>query len=166
MKRITTVLAGSTLLLLALSGCGSGNTATKVQQKTATITFSTVSSAHTAPLAIIQLSAKLPAGTSISDVTTALVGRNDTGKLLGSPLYSPSTQTITFSVTSTSEPIRFGTFAVLKCDITPGYTLDQSSFTSFNTPFPDLVLNSGPFNGNTVDLKPEIPVTLSVSFGY
>jgi hypothetical protein len=163
MKLITTIFAGISLFVLALSGCGSGGNTSKLQQKTATVTFSTVSSAHIDPLQGIQISAKLPAGATITDVSTALVAR--TGSLLGSPYYSPSTQIISFIVTSIPVPIKFGTFAVLKCDITPGFSLDQSSFESINTPFPDLQMVSGNI-APTEDLTKKIPVTLSVSFGY
>jgi hypothetical protein len=161
MKRIATLLAGTSLSLLTLSGCGTEAVSTK-QQKTATITFSTISSAHSAPLQVIQMSAKLPSGVSFNSLKIS----NDYGGQLGNPQYSAATQKVTFMVTSPIKPIMFGTFAVLKCDIAPGFNLDQSSFEAINTPLSDLVLKSGAYNGQTVDLLPEISVKLSVTFGY
>lgn len=164
MKRLATMLASTFVILQVLSGCGSGGTSSKLQQKTATITFSTVSSAHNDPLLGIQLSAKLPEGVSFDNITTALTGHNDAGMLvMGS--YSALTRTITFMAVSPSAPIRLGKFAELKCDVSPGYTLSQSSFEAINTPFPDLQMDSGKVTP-TENLTTKIPVTLSVSFGY
>lgn len=165
MRRIALMLAGSSVLFLGLAGCGNGGGSAPQlqQQKTATITFSTVSSFHPAPLRIIQLSARLPEGVSFKNITTALTGHNDTGSLLGSS-YSPATRTLSFIVASPSEPIRFGRFAELLFDISPGFTLSQSSFEAVNNPFPFRELNSGNFNGQTIDLTPYIDVKISVSF--
>ena len=165
MKQIVQVLAVSSVFLLGLAGCGSGSGSTsKLQQKTATITFSTVSSAHTDPLLGIQLSAKLPVGVSFNNITTALTAHNDTGKLLAAA-YSVSTRTLTFAVGNPSVPIRFGSFAELKCDVLPGYSFDKSSFEAINTPFPDVQMVSG-IAPVTEDLTTKILVKLSVSFGY
>jgi hypothetical protein len=158
MKRIATLLAGTSLLLLILSGCGTEAASSK-QQKTAIVTFRTISSAHSAPLEIIQMSAKLPPGVSFN----SLKGSNQTGTLLGNPKYSATTQKVTFIIASSTDPIRFGTFAILNCDIAPGFNLDQSNFETINTPSSDLLM-SGVFNGQTVDLQPEIKVKLSVTF--
>lgn len=163
MKNIILLIAGSSIILFGLSGCGSGGSSSR-QQKTATVTFSTVSSAHSAPLLGIQLSAKLPEGISFSNITTALTGHNDTGQLLGGS-YNSSNRTITFAVANPATPIRFGTFAELKCDVANGFSLDQSSFESINTPFPDVQMDSG-IAATTEDLTTKIPVRLSVTFSY
>jgi hypothetical protein len=164
MKKNTLLIVCSSLLFLGLTACGSGGSTSPKQQKTATLTFNTVSSAHSAALLGIQLSAKLPAGVSFSDITTALTGHNDTGQLLGGS-YDASNRTITFAVANPSTPIRFGTFAQLKCDVATGFSLDQLSFETINTPFPDKQMTGKDSAGNTVDLS-QIPVTLSVTFGY
>lgn len=164
MKKFILFIAGSTVMLFGLVGCGNGGGSSSRQQKTATVTFSTVSSAHSEPLLGIQLSAKLPAGVSFNNITTALTGHNDTGQLLGGS-YNASNRTITFSVANPVSPIRFGTFAELKCDVASGVTLEQSSFETINTPFPDKQMTGKDSNGNTVDLS-QIPVKLSVTFGY
>ena len=163
MKRIALMIAGLSVFLFALPGCGSGGGASTPQQKTATIVFSTVSSAHTAPLQGIQLTTRLPNGASVSDITTALVGRNDTGQLVF-PTYSPNPPVVSFIIQPTgSSPIKFGQFAELTCVIASGVTLNQSSFTIAKS---DLQMTGTDPNGTTVDLVPQIPVSLSVSFGY
>ncbi|GAC1466712.1 MAG: hypothetical protein PVSMB11_02240 [Desulfuromonadaceae bacterium] len=163
MKRIALMLAGSSVLLQVLSGCGSGGGGTtRLQQKTATITFSTVSSAHTAPLQGIQLTTRLPAGASVSDISTALIGRNDTGQI-GQRTYTPNPPVVSFIVSSISAPIKFGTFTELTCDIAPGSTLDQSSFSVAKS---DIQMTGKDSSGTTVNLVDQIMVKISVSFGY
>ena len=148
---------------LSLTACGGGASQPQ-QQKTAVITFSTVSSAHTSPLMGIQLTAKLPPGATISNLATALSGHNDIGQVVPGT-YSAANQTVTLAVipTSGATSIKFGTFADLTCDVTPGVTLTQDSFTSLNTPFPDLQVTG--LNG--VDLSQQIPVKIEkVTFGF
>jgi hypothetical protein len=162
MNRIALMLASSSLLFLVMTGCGGGGGTTGVlQQKTATITFSTVSSAHTAPLQGIQVTTRLPAGANVTNLSTALIGRNDTGQVVPGLLSLP---VVTFSVQQTGTgPIKFGPFAALTCDIATGFTLDQSSFSILSG---DLQMTGKDASGNTVDLVPQIPVKLSVSFGF
>jgi hypothetical protein len=153
------------VFIMGVAGCGSGsgNGSAPKQQKTATITFSTVSSAHSAPLEGIQIASKLPSGASISNISTALTGHNDAG-LVGLKYYTLNPSIVSFIVQPTgTEPIKFGTFAELKCDIAPGVTLDQSSFSVSNA---DIQMTGKDQTGTTVDLVNQIPVTLSVSFGY
>lgn len=165
MKPIELMGVCVSVCILGLAGCGSSdNTASKQQQKTATITFSTVSSAHTDPLLGLQLAAKLPEGVSFKNITTALTGHNDTGQLMGGS-YSASTRTVTLVVASPTTPLRFGTFAELKCDVASGVSLDQSSFETINSPFPDVQMDSGNVTA-TEDLTKKIPVKLTVTFGY
>jgi hypothetical protein len=161
MKRIALILVCSSVSFLGLVGCGSGGGSTSRPQKTAIITFSTVSSAHTAPLEGIQLKITLPAGAGVSNISTALVGRNDTGQLV-LPNYNPPV--VSFGVFPTgTAPIKFGTFAELKCDVAAGFTLDQSSFSIVNA---DIQMTGKDSSGSTVDLVSQIPAKLSISFGY
>jgi len=162
MKRTALIPAGLSLFFLVLTGCGGGGGSTTVrQQKTATITFSTVSSAHKAPLQGIQVTTKLPAGATVSNINNALRGVNDTG-LLAQSVYNPPA--VSFIMRSNSAaPIKFGPFAELTCDIAPGFTLDQSSFSILSG---DLQMTGKDAGGNTVDLVPQIPVKLAVTFGF
>jgi hypothetical protein len=167
----------ASILPIALAACGGGGggggvvtptpTPQPLQQKTATITFSTVASTPTAPLQGIQITAKLPAGATITDSATALTGQSSVSQVTALN-YSAANQTVTFGVLPATQNgiISFGPFAALKCDITPGVTLTENSFVSANTPFPDLQM-TGVINGNTVDLVhpvQQIPVTMSVTF--
>jgi hypothetical protein len=163
MNRIALMIASSSLSLMVLAGCGGGGGSTVQQQKTATIIFSTVSSAHTAPLQGIQITSRLPAGTSVSDISTALVGLNDTGQV-GQKLFTPNPPVASFIVQPTgTSPIRFGPFAKLTCEITPGITLAESSFTLLTS---DIQMTGKDASGSTVDLVPQIPVKLTVTFGF
>jgi len=165
MNRIAPTLASSFLFILVLTGCGGGGGSTSVrQQKSGTITFSTISSAHTAPLQGIQVTTRLPAGASVSNIETALVGRNDNA--IVQRVYTPNPPVVSFIVqsTSTAAPIKFGPFAELTCDIATGFTLDQNSFSILSG---DLQMTGKDANGNTVDLVTQLPpVKLSVSFGF
>lgn len=156
----------SLLVLWGLAGCGGGGgggSSTPKQQKTATIVFSTVSSAHTAPLEGIQLTTRLPDGATVPDIATALVGRNDTGQI-GGKVYTPNPPVVSFIVSQVSaSPIRFGPFAQLVCEVTPGFTLNTGSFTVAPG---DLQMTGKDSNGTTVSLVSQIPVTLSVTFGF
>jgi hypothetical protein len=161
MKRTALMPASLSLFILVLTGCGGGGGTTTVrQQKTATIVFSTVSSTHTAPLQGIQVATSLPPGASVTKITDALRGVNDTGTLALSA-YTPPV--VSFIVQSnTAAPIKFGPFAELTCDIAPGFTLDQNSFS-----VSDLQMTGKDAGGNTVPLVPQLgPVKLSVTFGF
>lgn len=165
MMRIVLILAGLSVAFLGLAGCGSdGGSTTRLQQKTATITFSTVSSAHTAPLEGIQLKTYLPAGATISDISSALTGTNDTGQVV-LPNYLSTPPTASFSVLQTGPlPIKFGPFAKLKCDVASGITLDQGSFAVLISDIQ--MTGKDAASGSTVYLENQIPVTLTVTFGY
>jgi hypothetical protein len=163
MRHITLKRACLLLLLSGLfAGCGSGGSASSNrQQKTATVIFSTYSSPHSAPLEGIQITAKLPAGASVPDISTALIGRNDTGNV-GQKFYNANPPTVSFIVMPTSAvPIKFGSFAELKCTIAPGTTLDQSSFSLASS---DIQMFGNNSSGSSVDLASQIPVKLSVTF--
>ena len=162
MRRMTMFFASSAICLLGFAGCGGGGgSAPAPPQKTATITFSTVSGAHTAPLEGIQLTTTLPAGARIfKNITSALKGQNDTGQIGGRLYVHPN---VSFVVTPTdlTIPIKFGTFARLTCDVEPGFTLSQNSFS-----VSDIQMTGTDASGNSVNLVPQIPVMLSVSFGF
>ena len=159
MNRIALIIASSSLSLLVLSGCGGGGGSSVQQQKTATITFSTVSSPHTAPLQGIQITERLPTGASVSNLSTALVGLNNTGQVVPGLLAPPD---FTFGVQPTATgPIKFGPFAKLTCQVAPGVTLTEGSFSII-----DKQLTGKDASGTTVDLVPQIPVKLSVTFGF
>jgi hypothetical protein len=161
MNRFALMIASSSLFILVLAGCGGGGSTPMQQQKTAIIAFSTVSSAHTAPLQGIQITARLPAGASISNLSTALVGLNGTGQAVPGLLHLPLA---TFSVVPTgASPIKFGPFAKLTCDVATGTTLDPGSFTLLNS---DIQMTGKDASGSTVDLVPQIPVKLTVTFGF
>ena len=168
MRRIALMLAGSSVFFLGLTGCGNGGgSAPKLQQKTAIITFSTVSGAHAAPLEGISVAMKLPAGTTITDMASAVTGHNSSGTVIPGK-YSPIENTVTFAVspailTPPSNFILFGDFATLTCIITPGVTLEQSSFS---VAVSDIQMTGKDPGGNSIGLEKQIPVRLSVSFGY
>ena len=170
MKRIATILAGFSVFLSILSGCGAGGGGggtTNLQQKTATVVFSTVSSAHTAPLQGIQIDVMLPSGTSITDIASAVTGLNSSGRVIPGS-YNPVTNIATFSVAQAnfappSNFIKFGDFASLKCNITPGVTLDQSSFSLATS---DIQMTGTDPGGTSINLVNQIPVKLSVTFGF
>jgi hypothetical protein len=160
MKLISSIFVCTVLCCLSLSGCGGSSSTTTQQQKTATIVFSTVSGAHVAPLQGIQVAMTLPAGVTATDVT----GHNS------SSWVSPgifSGNTASFAVTqSYFQPqldfITFGDFATLKCNISNGVTLDQSSFSLAPG---DVQMTGKDGNGNTPNIT-TVPVKISVSFGY
>jgi hypothetical protein len=166
MKRISLILAGLSGIVAVFAGCGgSGGGSPAVQQKTATIVFSTVSSAHSAPLEGIQVTKlTLPVGTTVSNISTALVGRNNTGQIV-LPTYNAPV--LSFVVLPSSiingkfVPIKFGPFAELTCTVAAGTTLNQGSFTIAPG---DLQMTGEDSSGATISLQ--IPVSLSVSFGY
>lgn len=146
---------------VTLAACGSEATIRPVAYKTATLSFRTISSAHSAPLQGIQMTVKLPQGATVTDVTKAVTGR--TGQLdAGSLSYSTADNTVTFSVTDVSS-IKLGpAFADLKCDIDPAYSLDAGSFAAANKPsFPFLEM-TGVANGTSVNLVPEINIDMAV----
>jgi hypothetical protein len=162
-KTIVPMITVLVLLCSLLPGCGSSSTSANRQQKTAVVIFSTVSSAHNAPLQGIQLTTKLPSGATVADITTALSGVNDTG-LLGTRSYIPVPPTVSFIVQqSGTAPIKFGPFARLTCDVTPGSTLTESSFSVARS---DLQLTGKDPGGTTIDLVDQIPVKLGMTFGY
>ena len=172
-QTLSKILVAATMLL-GMSACGGGGGGSApsppppTQQKTATLAFSTISSAHTAPLQGIQLTVKLPAGVTIPNLATALTTPAENSIIPGT--YSAANQTASFSVLPidlANNPdafIKFGQFARLQCDVIPGTTLDQNSFVALNTPF-DLQM-FGFVQGTSVDLVPQIPVQLSVTFGF
>jgi hypothetical protein len=162
MNRFALMIASSSLFIIVLAGCGGGGGSTTIQQqKTAIIIFSTVSSAHTAPLQGIQITSRLPTGASVSNLSTALVGLNGAGRVVPGLLSLP---VATFSVVPTgASPIKFGPFAKLTCDVAPGTTLDPGSFTLLNS---DIQMTGKDASGSTVDLVPQIPVKLTVTFGF
>lgn len=159
------ILAGSTLFFLGLSGCGSEGGETKLQQKAAIITFSTVSGVYAAPLDGIQVTMRLPSGASIQsgNISNAIVGKNATGQV-GQMTYTDNPPVVAFIVNPTgTSPIAFGPFAELRCDVAPGSTFSQSSFSVATS---DIQMTGIDSNGSTVHLEGQIPVTLSVSFEY
>ena len=159
MNRIALMIACSSLSLLVLSGCGGGGSSSVQQQKTATITFSTVSSPHTAPLQGIQITERLPTGASVSNLSTALVGLNNTGQVVPGLLNLPI---VTFSVQQTgTSPIKFGPFAKLTCQVAPGVTLTEGSFSII-----DKQLTGKDASGTSVDLALQIQVIPTVTFGF
>lgn len=174
MKRRCAAKLLSAVLFLGLSACGGGGAggAGTPQQKsaapkTATIGFSTANSATTAPLQGIQITVKLPPGITIANLGTALSGDATIGQVIPGA-YSAADQTVTFAVAPAAQnnSINFGKFAELKCDVILGAVIDENSFVALNTPnFPDLQMY-GVVGGTSVDLVPQIPIKLSVSFGY
>lgn len=169
------LVAATMLLCLTACGGGGGGSAQPPQQKTAALTFSTISGAHTTPLQAIQLKVKLPDGVTIPDLATALT--TPSGNNITPGVYSAANQTASFIVTPAdiinSPVIKFGQFAKLQCDVIPGTTLDQNNFVTLNTPFPELLM-SGLINGTTDFINIYDPITnptgikveLSVTFGY
>lgn len=156
-------------LVLGLTACGGGGgsgASLTPQEKTATLIFSTTSSAHSASLQGIQITAKLPQGVSIPNLGTALTVDNSIGQIVPGA-YSAANQTVSFAVVPATQnnSIKFGVFAQLKCDVVTGNTLDQNSFTALNSPFTDLQM-TGVADGSTVDLVPQIPVKVAVTSGF
>jgi hypothetical protein len=164
MRPLVSLIAVITVTAFGLSGCGSDSGSVKQQQqKTATITFSTVSSAHTAPLEAIQLKLSLPAGTSVADISSDLIGTNNTGTI-AVPFYTTLPPAASFIVRQVgASPINFGSFARLTCNVAAGTTLDSHSFTLLAN---DILMTGKDANGSTVSLASQIPITLSVTFGY
>lgn len=147
----------TTALLAACGGGGGGGggvtTPPPAPATTATLTFKTISSAHSAPLGVIQMSVKLPSG------CTTLTGHSDIGSSLITPPRDPAVDN-TALISIIGAPIKFGTFAVLQCAITPDLT--ASSFTMLNQPtFPSLAM-TGISNGSTVNLTSEIKVDMAI----
>jgi hypothetical protein len=60
-------------------------------------------------------------------------------------------------------PIKFGPFAELVCTVTPGVTLNQNSFSVATS---DLQMTGTDPSGTTVNLVDQIPLQLTVTFGY
>jgi hypothetical protein len=166
MKKIKFIFVMSALALSACGGGGSssGSSAGTVPlpKTVATLSFTTISSAHSAPLQSIQMSVKLPQGVTIRSVT----GQDGFGSLVNDT-YSVVDSTESFSVISLlGTPLKFGTFAELKCNLATGSVLDANRFTSLNSPsFPVLKMSGvDAGTGNSVNLVPEIKVTMSVTF--
>jgi hypothetical protein len=167
-------LAGlSMMLILHLAGCGGGSGGggdAPLAQKTATITFGVMSTATLGgvPINGINVTVQLPAGATVSgtgEISDAkiLAGMNG-ATLLAPGNYVPSLNQVTFNVTSVPG-IAWGDFARLTCNVTPGTTLTEGSFTAANTPLPAFKA-VGYEAGNTVDLTGKTKPALKVTFGF
>ncbi len=156
------------LLLLGLTACGGATGTPDVPvQKTAKLTFSTVSTGGvepSAPLGAIQLTVQLPIGVTVTKETCTLSGHNDAGQLQYDPAsaFSANNNTVTFAVlTTSSAPIKTGTFADLTCDISISYTLAEFAAATI---IKDKQLE-GFATGVPVDLTGQIDLGTAVTFG-
>lgn len=181
MKKILLAISAIMTIGSAVAGCGSGTP--EAQQKTATITFSAMSTASL-PTAIsgVEISAKLPAGVSVflqpgsanQIGGSALASVKPNGFILGS--YSSSIRQVTIAVADNAQPPKglgfgnIGDFATLECTFSPSLTLTENSFLGINQTFPDFKATgvfknmSGTRIIGTVDLtnklKPSMKVTI------
>lgn len=173
MKKSALVGMLSMMLILPLAGCGGGGGGggdTPLAQKTATVTFGVMSTVTlgSVPITGIHVTVQLPAGATFSSPgeisdTKILAGMNGAA-LLAPGNYASSLNQVTFDVTNMSG-ITWGDFARLTCDVTPGTTLTEGTFTAANTPFPAFKA-VGYDAGNTVDLTGKIRPVLKVTFGF
>jgi hypothetical protein len=164
MKSIKLFFVLLTAVTVAACGSGSGTTTSPLPHTTATMSFSAsaTGSAPTAPLQGIEMTVRLPQGTSIADATTAVVGKG--GHVPQNIIYSAPDNTITFSLIDAE--IKLGeTFVDVTCTIIPGATLTAASFSAVNSPLPFLnMVGVNPATGTTVDLVPQINIAMAVTF--
>ena len=158
------------LVLLCFQACGGGGSGQlqAQQQKTAVISFSTVSLDATAPIRGIVLEAVLPSGISVA--TKAGSNEIESGVLQGmngyayTGTYSATGRKIILASPSISPSnIPLGVFATLTCTVNSGYTLTESQFSSI---VPVDFQVTGP---SGIDLTAAAqPVTLKTTaqFGY
>lgn len=174
MKR--SIVRGLLLLtaLVTLAGCGGGGSGAAVtgQQKTATVSFAILGN-YTSPITGVSIAARLPEGVTVAlDGTTHNLQQPglSSGKGLVFGSYSASLRQVEIGLVNLSQNIGYGTFATLKCDVAPGYTLSAQDFRALNTPFPGFkAVASDPNLGVvTTDnvLNGRITPSLEVSFGY
>jgi hypothetical protein len=151
----------ATLFIVALfSGCGGGNGAVNLPQKSAEVTFGTTSSDPAVQIKGIFLVTTLPAGASVatepgSNQISAASLKGVGVQVFGS--YSAAIRKV--KIGTLNGTIALGPYARLTCDISPGITLQESAFTSI-VPLDFQPTGQGGINLTTV--KP----TTAVTFGY
>jgi len=172
-------------LLAALAGCGSDNT--PVATKTATLTFTNVSTSRlTVPINGIQVVAKLPPGVIIPTdpanpskiaASALTAGSAVTSSLAANEIlifgsYSASISKVRLIIADNSasqKGFRSGDYLTLSCSIPLVLPLTVSSFTDLNGSFPntatDKVFKAGGFDVAThsdVDLTNQLTRSLRV----
>ena len=165
-------------IALQLLGCGSGTPEKPIQQKTATITFSAISTA-TLPAAIsgIEISANLPQGVAVAlEPTTAnMISfsslKNLKNNSLVSGSYVASSNQVNLILASTPPTIlgfgNTGEFISLVCTFSPDLTLTENNFLSINPTFPDFKATGFITSGGTktsVDLTSKLRPSMRVTF--
>ena len=154
----------ATSLLAACGGGGSSVQPMPTPNKTATLSFKTMSSAHSAPLQAVQMTVNLPKGATITNIANAITGgiagQLDSGSL--SYIAGDPFNTVSFSVIGGA--IKLGAvIANVKCDLAAGSALTANSFDAANKPtFPLLKMSGLDTGGSSVNLVPQINVTMAV----
>jgi hypothetical protein len=155
----------ATSLLAACGGGGSGVQPMLTPKTTASLSFKAtpINGAPSAPLQALQMTVNLPKGATITDVTKAVTGGS--GQLVPDTLtYVAGDPYNTVSFNVIGEAITLGdVFANIKCNLATGSALDASSFYTANTPtFPLLIMYGLDAGGSSINLGPQITVTMTV----
>lgn len=144
-----------------LSACGGGGNPSP-PQITARVVFGLASTALPAPVNIVKVRIKLPAGVSVAAdavnqvSSPTLVGLNGVSVPFGT--YSAAARTVTFIGSNVSDRIHFREFAALNCAIASGTPLLGSG------DFQNVTISAQGFsNGNTLNLN--VTPSLNVVFG-
>jgi hypothetical protein len=168
-------------LLLSLTACGGGGGGTSANQtppstsKTATISFSVISTARlTAPVQGVQISALLPAGVTVATdagSTTLSSAALATGNGITSAnrqvygTYSAAIRKVKITVVTTEDTFRGGEFAKLTVSYPATTTLTTTDFTSANAPlFPFFEAGGYVLGSGSVDLTGKLRASLGVVF--
>ncbi len=163
----------SLALILTACGGGGGGGSTPATSKTATLSFSVISTAQlSAPVQGVQLSAWLPvgvtvatnAGSSTLSSTVLAAGSGITSanrQVYGS--YSAAIRKVKITVVTTEETFRGGEFAKLTVSYPVATTLTTNNFTSLNAPsFPFFEAGGYVVGSGNVDLTNKLRASLGV----
>ena len=180
MKKICSYAAVLLVSLVCLQACGGGSAGVvpleqAQPQKTAVISFATVTSDPSKQLRGVVLEAVLPVGLTVATDPVPLVTDPDAFNISSSALkgeanqqtfgtYNIVTKKVKITVVTFATDIAIGTFATLTCKVDSGNTLSASQFTSAIIPNNSSAFQATDQNG--VDLTSTVTPKISATFGY
>ena len=154
-KTINAAVAVSIFLILTCCGGGGSATSGVPLQKQATMTFSVYSAPHTATLQGVGLTINPPVGVSVTSSTCSMIYF---GGFPLDPVFDSVNRTVKIAVASGSDPLKFGNFAALTCDLVSGSTLQPADIESRS-----ILSTIDLYSFSSVSLKDQLAVTVKAS---